>query len=71
VIVGILLLLSPNSLPHFALPLAQQLLGVTHQSAQRNVGKLVQAGVRQVGERAYGKVFIAERILEVIQGRNT
>jgi hypothetical protein len=32
----------------------------------------VQAGiVRQVGERAYGKVFIAERILQVMQERNT
>ena len=50
--------------------MAKELLSGLSHSALRNIGKPVQAGiVRQVGERANGKVFIAERILQVMQGR--
>jgi Fic family protein len=57
--------------PLLTIPMAQGLLRVTYHSAQRNVEKLGQAGImRQVGERAYGKVFIAVRILQVMQERD-
>jgi hypothetical protein len=52
------------------IPQAQRLLGVTYPSAQRNVKRLVEAGIlRQVGESSYGKTFVASEILDVISER--
>jgi hypothetical protein len=68
---SILLLRLMDSLfesPLLTIPMAQGLLRVTSHSVQRNVEKLGQAGIVQpVGECAYGKVFIADRILQVMQ----
>ncbi len=56
--------------PVLTIPRAQQILGVTYNSARLNVDKLVQSGIlRQVGGELYGKVYMAEGVLEVI-GRN-
>jgi Fic family protein len=53
--------------PVLTIPEAQRLLGVTYPSAQRNVQKLVEAGIlRQVGESSYGRTFVATEILQVI-----
>jgi hypothetical protein len=57
--------------PLLTILMAQGLLRVTYHSAQYSVEKLGQAGiVRQVGERAYGKVIIVTRILQVMQERD-
>ena len=49
------------------IPQAQRRLGVTYRSAQRNVQKLVAAGIlQQMGESSYGKTFLATEILEAI-----
>jgi Fic family protein len=53
--------------PVITIPEAQRLLKVTYPSAQRNVEKLVEAGIlQQIGESSYGKTFVAVEILEII-----
>ena len=53
--------------PVITIPEAQRLLDVTYRSAQRNVKKLVDAGIlQQVGESSYGKTFIAAEILTIV-----
>jgi Fic family protein len=53
--------------PVLTIPEARQLLGVSYPTAQRNVEKLVQAGVlQQVGESSYGKTYAAADILHVV-----
>jgi Fic family protein len=55
--------------PVLTIPLAQRLLGVTYRPAQQHVEKLVNGGmVRRIGNSSYGKTFIAEQILEVVEG---
>lgn len=55
--------------PILTIPQAQRLLDVTYHSAQRNVEKLVEAGIlRPVGESAGGKAFVADEILGIITG---
>ena len=54
--------------PRLTVPQAQRILKVTYRSAQLNVEKLVKAGIlSQRGESSYGKVFLAEEILRVIE----
>ena len=54
--------------PIITIPEAQRILGVTYSSARNNVEKLVGAGIlRQVGEGSYGKVFLADEILQIIE----
>lgn len=49
---------------------AARLLGVTHRAARQNVAKLVDAGVLvEVGNRARNKLFLAEDVLRVVEGR--
>lgn len=56
------------NLPVLTIPEAQRTLNLTYRSAQRNVEKLVEAGLlRQVGELSYGRVFLAEDILRVVE----
>lgn len=56
--------------PVISIPGAQRILDVTYTSARNNVEKLVQAGVlRQMGENSYGKVFLAEEILQIVEDR--
>lgn len=56
--------------PIVTIPTAQDVLGVTYSSARNNVEKLVRAGIlRQIGENTYGKVFLAEEILQIIDDR--
>lgn len=58
--------------PILTIPEAQRLLDVTYRSAQRNVQKLVTAGIlRQVGESSYGKAFCAPEILQAIGDTET
>jgi Fic family protein len=53
--------------PFITIPQAQKILGVTYPSAQRNVERLVKAGIlHPVGETSYGKVFSSQAILELI-----
>jgi Fic family protein len=55
--------------PILTIPQAQRLLDVTYHSAQRNVEKLVEAGIlRPVGESAGGKAFVADEIMGIITG---
>jgi len=55
--------------PILTIPQAQRQLDVTYHSAQRNVEKLVEAGIlRPVGESAGGKAFVADEILGIITG---
>jgi Fic family protein len=50
---------------------AQELLGVSYPGAQRNVDRLVEAGIlRQWGEASYGKTFYAPEILRTL-GENS
>ncbi len=54
--------------PIITITQAQRILGVTYPSAQRNVEKLVQAGIlEQVGESSYNKTFLAREILAVLE----
>lgn len=54
--------------PIITIPEAQGFLDVTYSSARNNVEKLVGAGIlRQVGEGSYGKVFLADEILQIIE----
>ena len=40
---------------------------MTYHSAQRNVQKLLGAGIiRQVGDAPYGKTYVAEEILRIV-----
>lgn len=54
--------------PVLTIPDAQRILGVRqYHSAQRNVEKLVVAGIlQQAGESTYGRTFLAEEILRAI-----
>ena len=53
--------------PVITIPEAQRLLGVTYRSAQRNIEKLVTAGIlRPVGDVSYGKTYLAAEILDII-----
>jgi len=53
--------------PFITIPQAQKILDVTYPSAQRNVERLVKAGILQpVGETSYGKTFSSVAILELI-----
>ena len=53
--------------PILTIPQAQQWLGVTYPSAQRNVERLIEAGILQpVGQVAYGKTYLAAEIMRVI-----
>lgn len=54
--------------PVLTIPQAQHLLKVTYPSAQRNVERLVQAGIlRLISEASYGKTYAATEILDVIR----
>ena len=56
--------------PFLTIPQAEALLGITYLSAQRNVEKLVRAGVtRQIGESSYGKTYAADDVLRVVVGQ--
>jgi Fic family protein len=58
--------------PVITIPEAQRLLGVTYRSAQRNVEKLVTAGIlRPVGDASYGKTYLAAEILDIIVDKET
>jgi Fic family protein len=53
--------------PLITIPMAQRILRATYPSAQRNVERLVKAGILQpVGETSYGKTFSSQAILELI-----
>jgi len=53
--------------PILTIPDAQQRLEVTYRTAQRNVNRLVAAGIlHQAGEASYGKTYVATEILQVI-----
>src|SRR4030042_646085 len=53
--------------PAVTIPQTQRLLGVTYRSAKLNIEKLAEAGIlRQRGESSYGKMYLAEDILQVI-----
>ena len=57
--------------PILTIPQAQRLLGVTYRSAQRNVEKLLAAGIlQQESEISYGKsrLFVAPEILRILAG---
>lgn len=54
-------------LPLLTIPQAQRILNVTYRSAQRNVEKLVKAGIlKPTGQASYNKVFLTEEILQAI-----
>lgn len=53
--------------PILTIPQAARLLDVTYPSAQRNVEKLVEAGILQlIGEAVYGKTYMAVEIMNAI-----
>lgn len=53
--------------PFLTIPQAAKLLGVTYPSAQRNVEKLVESGIlRPLTENIYGRLFVADAILQVL-----
>ena len=55
--------------PILTIPQVCKLLNVTYHGAQRNVEKLIEAGVlRQAGEGSHNRVFIADAILRVLEG---
>lgn len=46
---------------------AERILDVTHRTANRNIDKLIEAGIlRQAGNSSYARVFIADRILGIV-----
>jgi Fic family protein len=54
--------------PFLTIPRAQHLLDVTYRTAQRNMAKLVEAGIlQQVGDASYGRTFLAGKVLQVIE----
>ena len=57
--------------PVLTIPGAQRFLNVTYPSAQRNVERLVQAGIlRLVSETSYGRAYVATEILDVIRDKD-
>lgn len=57
--------------PAITINRAAQALGVTHRAAGMNVAKLVDAGVLvEVGNRARNKLFLANEVLEAVEGRS-
>lgn len=49
------------------IPEAARLLGLTYRSAQLNVRKLIEANIlAQIGEADYGRTYVANEILELI-----
>jgi Fic family protein len=49
----------------------EHLLAVTHRTANRNIGKLIEAGIlRQLGNASYGRVYIAQDILRIVSQEN-
>ncbi len=55
------------SAPILTIPQAQHLLGVTYPSAQRNVERLVEAGILRLAQDvSHGKTYVATEILDVI-----
>ena len=57
--------------PIITIPQAQRLLAVTYPSAQRNIERLVQAGILQLAsESGYGKTYVATEIFKVIEREN-
>jgi Fic family protein len=56
--------------PLLSIPQAQRTLGISYPSAQKNVEKLVNAGIlHPTTESSYGKIFGARAILDVIGER--
>ncbi len=54
--------------PFITISQAQRILDITYPAAQRNIEKLVQAGIlEQVDKSSYGKTFIARAILSVLE----
>ena len=54
--------------PILTIPQAQRLLNVTYLSAQRNIERLVQAGILHLArETSYGKTYIASEILDLLR----
>jgi len=57
--------------PIITIPQAARVLDVTYPSGQRNVEKLLTAGIlRQLGEESYGKTFVADEIINIIAHPN-
>lgn len=56
--------------PLLTIPAASELLKVTYSAAQKNVQKLVDAGIlRQLNPDAgYAKIFVASDVLQIVQG---
>ncbi|MCR4439904.1 MAG: hypothetical protein QHJ34_11100 [bacterium] len=53
--------------PILTIPRAARLLDVTYPSAQRNVEKLIEAGIlRLLGDASRGKTYVASEIMNVI-----
>lgn len=53
--------------PVLTIPRAKDFLGVTYPSAQKNVQKLVDAGIlKSMDESTYNKIFIAEDIIRIV-----
>ncbi|NER03690.1 MAG: Fic family protein, partial [Okeania sp. SIO3C4] len=53
--------------PILNIPQAQEILSVTYPSAQKNIEKLVTAGILvQARDASYGKVFLAPEVLKII-----
>jgi Fic family protein len=53
--------------PVVTIPRAQRLLDVTYPSAQRNIEKLLAAGIlHEIGESSYGRAFAAQEIMDAI-----
>lgn len=53
--------------PILSIPQAEKILSVTYKSAQKNVEKLVTAGILvQASDTSYGKVFLAPEVLKII-----
>jgi Fic family protein len=55
--------------PALTIPQARALLGVTHRAAAQNIAKLVDAGIlREVGDRARNKLFLAVDVVRAVEG---
>lgn len=58
--------------PFITIPKAQQYLAVTYPSAQRNIERLVEAGIlQQLGDASYNRTFVAREILDLIEEDST
>lgn len=54
--------------PFVTIRRAADILGVTYASAQQHVLRLVEAGIlRQLGDSSYGRIFVAQEILETLK----